>query len=88
MNTNIINATIINNDDNLNISYIFDIDKDEMVCLLDGEYECDIEFIDDSIQTTNGRGTLEVASEIFFLLSLYKPNLVVLSNSLLFPKKP
>lgn len=66
MNTNIINATIINNDDNLNISYIFDIDKDEMVCLLDGEYECDIEFIDDSIQTTNGRGTLEVASEIFF----------------------
>lgn len=66
MNTNKINATIIYNDDNLNISYIFYIDNDEMVCLLDGEYYCDIEFIDDSIQTTNERGTVEVASKNFF----------------------
>lgn len=68
MNTNKINATIIYNDDNLNISYIFYIDKDEMVCLLDGEYYCDIEFIDDSIQTTNERGTVEVASKNFFTI--------------------
>lgn len=65
MNAYIINVTIINNDDNLNISYILSIDKDEMVCLLDGEYYCDVEFIDFSVQTTNERGTLEVASEIF-----------------------
>lgn len=65
MNAYIINVTIINNDDNLNISYILSIDKDEMVCLLDGEYYCDVEFIDYSVQTTNERGTLEVASEIF-----------------------
>lgn len=65
MNTYIIDVTIINNDDNLNISYILSIDKDEMVCLLDGEYYCDVEFIDYSVQTTNERGTLEVASEIF-----------------------
>lgn len=68
MNTNIINATIIYNDDNLNISYIFYIDKDEMVCLLDGKYYCDIEFIDDSIQTTNERGTVEVASKNCFTI--------------------
>lgn len=46
MNIYIINVIIINNDDNLNIFYILSIDKDEMVCLLDGEYYCDVVFID------------------------------------------
>lgn len=39
----------ISKDGIVNIFYVFEISDDEMVCFLDGEYFCDLEFLDDVI---------------------------------------
>lgn len=62
---NVINATLISKDGIVNISYVFEISDDEMVCFLDGEYSCDLEFLDDAIQKTYVKGVLVVSGKIY-----------------------
>lgn len=62
---NVINATLISRDGNVSISYVFNISEDEMVCFLDGEFSCDLEFLDDAIQKTYVKGFLVVSGEIY-----------------------
>lgn len=62
---NMINATLISKDGIVNISYVFKISDDEMVCFLDGEYSCDLEFLDDAIQKTYVKGVLVVSGKIY-----------------------
>ena len=57
---NEINATVYSNDATVNISYILNINDESMVCSMDGEYSCEIEFTDDTIQSTSDKGTLSV----------------------------
>nr|XP_022288908.1 uncharacterized protein LOC111100994 isoform X2 [Crassostrea virginica] len=57
---NLINATLISSDAILNISYVFNITDEAIMCSMDGEYFCDIDFIDNAIQTTNNKGNLSV----------------------------
>ena len=57
---NDINATVYSNDATVNISYILNINDESMVCSMDGEYSCEIEFTDDAIQSTRDKGTLSV----------------------------
>ena len=57
---NNINATVFSNDTTVNISYILNINDESMVCSMDGEYSCEIEFTDDAIQSTSDKGTLSV----------------------------
>lgn len=62
---NVINATLISKDGIVNISYVFNISDDEMVCLMDGEFSCDLEFLDDAIQKTYVKGFLVVSGKIY-----------------------
>ena len=55
-----IKATVYSNDATVNISYILNINDESMVCSLDGEYSCEIEFTDGAIQSTSEKGTLSV----------------------------
>ena len=57
---NNINATVVSKDTTVNISYILNIIDESMVCSMDGEYSCEIEFTDSAIQTTSDKGTLSV----------------------------
>ena len=57
---NNINATVFSNDTTVNISYILNINDESMVCSMDGEYFCEIEFTDDAIQSISDKGTLSV----------------------------
>nr|XP_022288903.1 uncharacterized protein LOC111100993 isoform X3 [Crassostrea virginica] len=59
---NNINATVFSNDTSVNISYILNINDESMVCSMDGEYSCEIEFTDDAIQSTSDKGTLSVTA--------------------------
>ncbi|XP_078311811.1 uncharacterized protein LOC111100993 isoform X8 [Crassostrea virginica] len=59
---NDINATVFSNDTTVNISYILNINDESMVCSMDGEYSCEIEFTDDAIQSTSDKGTLSVTA--------------------------
>ncbi|XP_078311808.1 uncharacterized protein LOC111100993 isoform X5 [Crassostrea virginica] len=59
---NNINATVFSNDTSVNISYILNINDESMVCSMDGEYLCEIEFTDDAIQSTSDKGTLSVTA--------------------------
>lgn len=61
----VINATLISKAGIVFISYVFNISDHEMVCFLDGEYSCDLEFLDDEIQKTYVKGFLVVSGEIF-----------------------
>lgn len=67
---NLINATLISSDAILNISYVFNITDEAIVCSMDDEYSCDIDFIDNAIQTTNNKGNLSVKG-IHYILHLY-----------------
>lgn len=42
----VINATLISKAGIVFISYVFNISDHEMVCFLDGEYSCDLEFLE------------------------------------------
>ena len=57
---NDINATVYSNDATVNISHTLNINDESMVCSMDGEYFCEIEFTDGAIQTTSDKGTLSV----------------------------
>ena len=57
---NNINATVFSNDTTVNISYTLNIIDESMVCSMDGEYFCEIEFTDGAIQSTSDKGTLSV----------------------------
>lgn len=57
-----IESMIIQKDNVMNISYVLNI-NDANVCSLDGEYSCNIEFLDDAIQTIIHSGNLTVKSE-------------------------
>lgn len=59
---NMIESVIIQKDNIVNISYAFNI-NDANVCSLDGEYSCNIEFVDDAIQTIIHGGNLTVKGE-------------------------
>lgn len=67
---NLINATLTSSDAILNISYVFNITDEAIVCSMDGEYSCDIDFIDNAIQTTNNKGNLSVKG-IHYILYFY-----------------
>lgn len=67
---NLINASIISNDALMNISYVFNISDEAIVCSMDGEYSCDIEFTDNVIQTTNNKGNLSVTG-IRYIFHIY-----------------
>lgn len=58
-----IESVIIQKDNIVNISYVINI-NDANVCTLDGEYSCNIEFLDDAIQTSVHSGNLTVKGEL------------------------
>lgn len=58
-----IESVIIQKDNIVNISYVINI-NDANVCTLGGEYSCNIEFLDDAIQTSVHSGNLTVKSEL------------------------
>lgn len=73
-----INVIFISKDGIVNIFYVFKISDDEMVCFLDGEYFCDLEFLDDVIQKIYVKGVLVVFGKIddqfwfwFFLFNIF-----------------
>ena len=66
---NIINATLISNNATLNISYVLNITEEAILCSMDGEYSCDIEFSDNTIRTTKNKGNLSVTG-IQYILQL------------------
>lgn len=66
-----INASVISDNAIVNISYILNIREEAMVCFMDGEYWCDIEFNDDTIHTTNDKGTLSVTGINQYIVYLF-----------------
>lgn len=58
-----IESVIIQKDNIVNISYVINI-NDANVCTFGGEYSCNIEFLDDAIQTSVHSGNLTVKSEL------------------------
>lgn len=60
---NIIESVIIQKDHVVNISYVLNINEAN-VCSLDGKYSCNIEFLDDAIQTIIHSGNLTVKGEL------------------------
>lgn len=56
----------ISKDGIVNIFYVFNISDDEMVCFMDGEFFCDLEFLDDVIQKIYVKGYLVVFGEIYY----------------------
>lgn len=59
---NMIETVIIQKDNIVNVSYAFNV-NDANVCSLDGEYSCNIEFVDDAIQKIIHGGNLTVKGE-------------------------
>lgn len=62
-------ATLLNKDENVNISFILNITDKMMMCSLDGELSCSIELLDRNVQTLSEKGKLSITGNMLLVIS-------------------
>lgn len=72
-----INATIVNRDEIVNISFFISIKEQNSMCVKFSELACNFEFSDKDIETAYEKGTIEIIGNIIYSTNNYYFNFCV-----------